>query len=230
MVLDEARKHFSLQNNIIWVKHIKINNNTHGQYRPSTSDYHLSNTWEHVFHLTKNKTVIDSTNFVGEYEIGLWNSEEDKTKLHAYRARRRISKNMGFTTLNEAEKSEIFKQKVAEYLEQKPYQHKEQKDEGAVWYIPYEPVSREFNTSDHPAIFPVALPENCILMASDEGDLVYDPFSGSFTTGVAAIKTRRSFVGTELSPDYCKFGTKRLEQAINQFQSKSNIVQTTTWI
>ena len=54
----------------------------------------------------------------------------------------------------------------------------------------------------HPASFPLELPYNCILLTTQEGDLVYDPFVGSGTTGVAANKLKRDFIGTDISENY----------------------------
>lgn len=61
------------------------------------------------------------------------------------------------------------------------------------------------------ANFPVALPELCIKLFSYKGDVILDPFMGSWTTAVAAKKLHRSFVGFELCNDYCKVGQIRLD-------------------
>ena len=60
-----------------------------------------------------------------------------------------------------------------------------------VWEIPPERASRV----DHPAPFPVALPERLIHMNSYEGDLILDPFVGSGTTAVAAVRAGRHYIG-----------------------------------
>lgn len=65
----------------------------------------------------------------------------------------------------------------------------------------------------HPARFPVALAEDHIKSWSNEGDLVFDPFLGSGTTGVAAKNLNRDFVGIELDPDYFKMAEKRINAA-----------------
>lgn len=59
-----------------------------------------------------------------------------------------------------------------------------------------------FNGVKHPAPFPEALAIDHILTWSNEGDLVYDPFMGSGTTAVAAEKTQRKWIGSEISPEY----------------------------
>ncbi len=63
----------------------------------------------------------------------------------------------------------------------------------------------------HPTQKPVALLENFITLLSNEGDVVFDPFMGSGSTGVAALKHGRKFIGVELNKDYCEISEKRLE-------------------
>jgi site-specific DNA-methyltransferase (adenine-specific) len=71
----------------------------------------------------------------------------------------------------------------------------------------------------HPTQKPIALSERIILASTNEGDLIMDPFSGSSTTGVAAIQTKRRFVGTELDGEFLRLSERRLEQAINMRHS-----------
>ena len=49
---------------------------------------------------------------------------------------------------------------------------------------------------------PPALAERCILVGSREGDTILDPFSGSGTTGLAATRNGRRYVGIDLNADY----------------------------
>ena len=62
----------------------------------------------------------------------------------------------------------------------------------------------------HFAVFPEKLVGPCILAGSPSGGTVLDPFMGSGTTGVAAKRLSRSFVGIDLSPDYCTMAAKRI--------------------
>ncbi len=71
----------------------------------------------------------------------------------------------------------------------------------SVWTLP-APNGAEKTFGKHPTQKPVALLERIILASTKEGDLIFDPFAGSSTTAVAAIKTRRKFVGTELEVEY----------------------------
>jgi DNA modification methylase len=75
----------------------------------------------------------------------------------------------------------------------------------SVWTIP-----TEASDEDHAAIMPQALAEKCILAGSREGDTVLDPFCGSGTTGVVAVRHQRCFVGIELNPSYLELARKRI--------------------
>ncbi len=65
---------------------------------------------------------------------------------------------------------------------------------------------------DHPAVFPVALPEHILLAYSDPGDIVFEPFGGSGTTILAAQKTNRVARAIELAPSYTDVAVKRFQQ------------------
>jgi DNA modification methylase len=62
----------------------------------------------------------------------------------------------------------------------------------------------------HFATFPPALVEPCVALASNPGDLVLDPFLGSGTTGLVALKLARRFVGVELNADYVSIARERI--------------------
>lgn len=62
----------------------------------------------------------------------------------------------------------------------------------------------------HFAVFPEQLVETCLLASTVEGDLVFDPFTGSGTTGLVANRMGRSFLGFELLEKYAEMATKRL--------------------
>jgi DNA modification methylase len=63
----------------------------------------------------------------------------------------------------------------------------------------------------HPAMFPVELPETYIEAMTDRGDLIYEPFSGSGTTIMAAEKTNRRCYAMELSPNYVDVAILRFQ-------------------
>ena len=74
----------------------------------------------------------------------------------------------------------------------------------SIWNINFE-----INTN-HPAPFPKTLVGNIIQCCSKEGDLVYDPFMGSGTTGLMAIKMKRNYIGSEISQNYIDMANKRI--------------------
>ena len=63
---------------------------------------------------------------------------------------------------------------------------------------------------NHPAMFPIQVPEYLIRMCSNEGGVVLDPFMGSGTTAIACINTGRNFIGFELDEDYYNIANKRI--------------------
>jgi DNA modification methylase len=75
-----------------------------------------------------------------------------------------------------------------------------------LWEIPPESASRV----GHPAPFPVDLPARVIELYTYENDVVLDPFIGSGTTAVAALRTRRHFVGYDTDPRYVRLARERV--------------------
>ena len=73
---------------------------------------------------------------------------------------------------------------------------------------------------EHPATFPEKLAEEHILSWSNEGDVVFDPFMGSGTTGKLALKHNRNFLGCEIVEKYFNISTKRL----SNMQTFNNLV------
>lgn len=72
-------------------------------------------------------------------------------------------------------------------------------------------VSRERSKSKlHGAVFPEALVEIIVRNFTRQGDLIYDPFMGTGTTGVVANRLGRRFMGSELVPRYYEFACERL--------------------
>lgn len=67
----------------------------------------------------------------------------------------------------------------------------------------------------HPTQKPVQLMEKFIKILTNENDVVFDPFMGSGSSGVAALKNNRNFIGADVNPEYCKIAEQRLKQVIN---------------
>jgi site-specific DNA-methyltransferase (adenine-specific) len=64
---------------------------------------------------------------------------------------------------------------------------------------------------EHPCQLPIHLLERLLLMSSDEGDIVLDPFIGTGTTAIAAKKLGRKFVGIDIDPQYVQIANTKLE-------------------
>ena len=62
----------------------------------------------------------------------------------------------------------------------------------------------------HPTQKPLELIEHLLLIASNPNDIVFDPFMGVATTGEAALKNKRRFIGTDIDEKYVKASLKRL--------------------
>ena len=65
---------------------------------------------------------------------------------------------------------------------------------------------------EHPCQLPVHLIERLILMSSDEGDIVLDPFIGTGTTAIAAKKLGRKFIGIDIDPKYVEITNQKLKE------------------
>lgn len=86
-----------------------------------------------------------------------------------------------------------------------------------IWNIPGA------STKNHPAPFPLELAYRLIRMFSFCGDTVVDPFSGTGTTMLAAIKANRNSIGIEIDPVYCQMAVKRLQQEGRTFFNQVEI-------
>jgi len=84
----------------------------------------------------------------------------------------------------------------------------------SIWQIPTTP-KREKVYGSHPTQKPYELLERCIISSTNPGDTVLDPFCGSGTTGVVALKNNRNFIGIEIDKDFCELTRKRLDDINN---------------
>jgi len=82
----------------------------------------------------------------------------------------------------------------------------------SVWHIPSVP-NREKLHGYHPTQKPLRLLRRAILASSREGDLVFDPFCGSGTSGVASKELGRFFVGAEKEEEYAELAGRRIGAA-----------------
>lgn len=102
------------------------------------------------------------------------------------------------------------KRKLIDYRKTPPQPYNTEKVPGNVW----EMTRVRFRMKEyeqHPTQKPESLLERIIKASSNEGDIVLDPFAGTFTTGAVAKKYNRKFIGIDLNPEYLKIGIRRLD-------------------
>jgi len=85
----------------------------------------------------------------------------------------------------------------------------------SIWTFPAESATKV----GHPAPFPVELPYRLIQLYTFEGDTVLDPFMGSGQAGIAAVKTRRHYIGYEINEEYVKLAQKRIKHFAMEFNA-----------
>ncbi len=84
----------------------------------------------------------------------------------------------------------------------------------SIWKFPPESAKKV----GHPAPFPVELPYRCIQLYTFENDIILDPFIGVGTTAIAALKTRRKFIGYEINSNYIELANNRIETYQSQIR------------
>lgn len=90
------------------------------------------------------------------------------------------------------------------------------KEEHAKWFRSIWTDVPGASTREHPAPFPLELAYRLVRMFSFTGDTVLDPFIGTGTTMMAAMKAGRHSIGVEIDPDYLTLAEKRLRSASDQ--------------
>ncbi|MEM2047898.1 MAG: site-specific DNA-methyltransferase, partial [Candidatus Jordarchaeales archaeon] len=178
------RKHYALQNVIIWVKSIAISKADVGDYpnirgdiavghfKPIGGRRFLNDCFEYVFHFTKSGEVE-----LDRLAIGV--PYQDKSNIGRWKAATQDLRCRGNT-----------------------------------WFIPYETIQRREKQRPHPATFPPKLPEMCIkLHGLRKTKLVLDPFMGIGNTAVACTRLGVDWIGFEIDEYYASITEKRVKEA-----------------
>lgn len=87
------------------------------------------------------------------------------------------------------------------------YEARSLRNKRSVWMVSTKPCKEA-----HFATFPDTLIVNCIKASCPAGGVVLDPFIGSGTTAVVALKEGRNYVGIDLNPEYIRIAEKRIEK------------------
>jgi site-specific DNA-methyltransferase (adenine-specific) len=98
--------------------------------------------------------------------------------------------------------------KLIDYRKTPPQPYNTMKVPGNVWEFSRVRFKMD-EYENHPSQKPEALLERVILASSNSGDIVLDPFSGSFTTSAVAIRLGRKAVGIDINLEYFKIGLRR---------------------
>lgn len=90
-------------------------------------------------------------------------------------------------------------------------------ERGTVSNIIRIPKNRQhINSVNHSAMFPGKLPATLMLLYSKQNDIIFDPFVGTGTTCIQAIKYHRQFIGCEIVPEYYDVANKRVKEYFSQ--------------
>lgn len=104
------------------------------------------------------------------------------------------------------------KRKLIDYRKAVPTVYNTEKIPGNVWEFPRVRYRMD-EYENHPTQKPIALLERIVKASSNEGDMVMDPFSGTFTTCYVAKELGRNSIGIEMQDEYVKIGLRRLQLA-----------------
>jgi site-specific DNA-methyltransferase (adenine-specific) len=186
------RKHFVLQNVIIWVKSIAIQKEdvgdypnikgdiAVGHYKPIMGKRFLNDCFEYIFHFTKKGDVE-----LDRLAIGV--PYQDKSNIGRWKNANR-----------------------------------DVRCRGNVWFIPYETIWSREKQRPHPSPFPPKLPEMCIkLHGLSKTKLVLDPFMGIGNTALACIKLGVDYIGFEIDESYVKIAEKMIKERLLFYTNES---------
>jgi site-specific DNA-methyltransferase (adenine-specific) len=80
------------------------------------------------------------------------------------------------------------------------------------------------STNKHPAPFPLKLAQRLVQMFSFEGDTILDPFCGTGTTSIAAVKSNRNSIGIDIDASYCHIAARRIQKETEHFFNNAKLL------
>lgn len=108
------------------------------------------------------------------------------------------------TTYKNYSKNEQIREKIA-----KPV--KDKKIKGNIWEYVVGKRQEDQEAKGHPAPFPCELVRDHVKSWTNQGDIVFDPMSGSGTTARVACEMGRRYIGIDISPEYCEIARQRVK-------------------
>lgn len=175
-----------LRSNIIWCK---------ANPMPESCKDRPSRCYEHVFLLTKSKKYYYDALAIAEpiaegtaarYKGGRSASSKYAEEIPGQGKVQKLNAARAAGTISDADISPV-------------------RNARDVWHINTVPYK-----GGHFAAYPPKLAERCILAGCPRGGIVLDPFFGSGTTGLAAVKNDRRYIGIELNAEYCELAKERI--------------------
>lgn len=178
---------------------------------------------EYIFLLSKNPYYYYDAEAVKEPAVGFYNAEPAGSKgTNKPNSRRRGNSKTfrggGAYTNNQAKDNSA---KVARDSHGLTLNETGKRNRRTVWTIATRPYK-----GAHFATFPEELVRPCILAGSRPGDIVLDPFCGSGTTGVVAMREGRDFIGIEINPEYSQISEQRIRA---EMKIRFEQMEVSTW-
>lgn len=180
-----------LRSNVIWEK---------GNAMPESVTDRCSRSYEHVFQLSKSKRYYFDREAIAE--------PISPATLDRMRRGRGGSHKYAETVPGQTVQSINRPRKTGGVSEEDLPTHRNKRD---VWHINTASYS-----GPHFAAFPPQLAETCILAGCPVGGIVLDPFFGSGTTGLAAKRHGRHYIGVEINPTFCELAEARIAAETRQ--------------
>ncbi|MEL3906996.1 MAG: DNA methyltransferase [Treponema sp.] len=153
-----------------------------------------------IWHKKNPTPNFHGTRLTNSHETLIWAAKSAKAK---YTFHYKTAKELNTDTVDEAD-----------------YRNGIRKQLGSVWRFPLCTGKERLKDAEglklHSTQKPQSLLYRIIVLCSNPGDTVLDPFGGTMTTGAAAKQCGRSFIGIELSPAYCAAGKARLD-AVSEY-------------
>jgi site-specific DNA-methyltransferase (adenine-specific) len=184
------KKGWCLRNQIIWHKTNPM---------PTSTKDSLKNTWEFIFHLTKESTY-------DYYPLSLPKQTGNKSVDKIFQRYRNNGK-FSVSTVS-VHNSEVGK-KLGDFWP----------DDIVTTATANQSAVKKYGGIDHPAVFPTEIVTLPILQTSKPGDTILDVFSGTSTVGEIAILLGRRFVGYEFNPNHNNVQKGRLDDAVKAYNS-----------
>lgn len=165
---------------------------------PESVKDRCTNAHEYIFLLTKSRKYYYNADAIKEPTVGKSKGASASFKRNGSKRGKSICPNSPVPTHREDRKEEYYDGPL--------------KNKRSVWNIAVKPYKEA-----HFAVFPKEVVKPCLLAGTRVGDIILDPFAGSFTVGEVAIQYRREAIGIELNPAYVKIAQNRIKLAYEKY-------------